>query len=48
MEKVIAIGIGYKNLRMVNGEYKGTKYEFPIYTERDVEIVRSSGGEIKA
>lgn len=38
-KKVIAIGIGYT--------HSGKKYEYPIFTQRHLDIVKMVGGEIK-
>jgi hypothetical protein len=43
----IATGIGYKNPRYVGGKLVGTKYEYPIYTQAQLAIIKSSGGEVK-
>lgn len=37
--ETIATGIGYK--------MNGKSYEYPIFTERQLEIVKRAGGEVK-
>lgn len=45
MKKAIAVGVGYKNW---NGKKFTKRYEYELYTQRDVEIVKAAGGEVRA
>lgn len=38
MKKIIAKGIGYN--------HSGKSYQFPIYSKKDLEIIRKSGANI--